>query len=134
MITQESKKPTVLIIDDDADYVESLSEVLRHSGYIVHSINDGCELDDVLEKTSVQVILLDLRMPGMNGFEVIRKLKDRLAPARWHINQAAKIIVVTGRGEQETADFTRKLGADAYLVKPVDPKQLLSTVRNVLSG
>ena len=70
----------------------------------------------------------------MNGFEVIRQLRDRLAPARWRINQAAKIIVVTGRGEQETADFTRKLGADAYLVKPVDPNQLLSTVRNVLSG
>jgi len=134
VIAQESKKPTVLIIDDDADYVESLSEVLRHSGYIVHSIDDGCALDDVLEKTSVEVILLDLHMPGVNGFEVIRQLKDRLAPARWPINQAAKIIVVTGRGEQETADFTRKLGADAYLVKPVDPIQLLSTVRNVLSG
>jgi DNA-binding response OmpR family regulator len=70
----------------------------------------------------------------VNGFEVIRQLKDRLGPARWHINQTAKIIVVTGRGEQETADFTRKLGADAYLVKPVDPVQLLSTVRSVLSA
>jgi DNA-binding response OmpR family regulator len=134
MNAHSRKKPTVLIIDDDQDYVESLTDVLRHSGYIVHSINDGFEIDDVLAKTSVQVILLDLHMPGVNGFEVIRQLKDRLAPASWHINQAAKIIVITGRGEQETADFTRKLGADAYLVKPVDPIQILSTLRNVLSA
>jgi DNA-binding response OmpR family regulator len=134
MEAQASKEPTALIVDDDQDYIESLTEVLRQSGYIVYSIHDGCELDDVLAKTSVQVILLDLHMPGVNGFEVIRQLKDRLGPARWHTNQAAKIIVVTGRGEQETADFTRKLGADAYLVKPVHPIQLLSTLRNVLGA
>ncbi len=129
-----SKKPTVLIVDDDQDYVESLTELLRLSGYIVHSINDGSELDDGMAKTPVQVILLDLHMPGVNGFEVIRQLKGRRGPASCHINQAAKIIVVTGRGEQETADFTRKLGADAYLVKPVDPAHLLLTLRNVLSA
>jgi len=124
----------VLIIDDDQDYVESLTELLRCSGYIVHGINDGIEIDDVLTKTSVEVVLLDLHMPGVNGFEVIRQLKDCLAPTRWQINQAAKIIVITGRSEPETADFTRKLGADAYFVKPVDPSQILSTLERVLGA
>jgi CheY-like chemotaxis protein len=132
MKAQGVKKPTVLVVDDDPDYVESVTELLRHSGYSVHSISDGSEIDGVLAKTSMQAILLDLHMPGVNGFEVIRQLKDRLAPARWHLNRPAKIIVITGRNEQETVDFARKLGAAAYLVKPVDPLRVLSTLRNVL--
>lgn len=127
-------KSTVLIVDDNQDYVDALSEVLRRHGYIVHGINDGVDIDDVLATTSVQAILLDLHMPGMNGFEVLRQLKDRLGPARWHRNQTAKIVVVTGRGEPDTADFIRKLGADAYLVKPVDPLQILSTLRSLLDA
>jgi twitching motility two-component system response regulator PilH len=134
MNAQGGKKPTILIVDDDHDYVESLTDVLEHSNYTVRSISDGLELDDVLAKTRVQAILLDLHMPGVNGFEVMRQLKDRLGPARWHTNQTAKIIVVTGRNEQETVAFTRRLGADAYLVKPVDPTELLSTLQEVLSA
>jgi len=134
MKARAREKPAVLIIDDDEHYVESLTQLLRSNDYIVDSVTDGSEIDDVLVKTNVQVILLDLSMPGVNGFEVVRQLKDPLGPVRWQINQAAKIIIITGRAEHDTAAFTRKLGADAYLVKPVDPELLLSTLRNVLGA
>ncbi|HXQ22308.1 MAG TPA: response regulator [Candidatus Acidoferrales bacterium] len=128
------KKPTVLIVDDEMKYVSALTEFLRANGYRVHGVDDGAEVDQILTTKHIDVMILDLLMPGMNGWEVMRMLKDSLAPGHWQIDRGVKVIVTTGLPDQDVKGFALKLGADAYLVKPVDPKQILETLRTVLGN
>jgi CheY-like chemotaxis protein len=88
----------------------------------------------VLSRKPVDVLVLDLQMPGMNGWEVMRRLGDPLCAAQLR-QQAArpKVVVVSGRNEDEAASFVRRLGADAYLTKPFWGAQILDTVRQVLA-
>lgn len=98
--------------------------------------HDGCEVPDLLAKGRIDVLLLDLQMPGMNGWEVIRQLRAKTAggseadaPPR-----VPKVVVLSGRNEDETAAFVRRLGADAYLTKPSWGDQIIATVRGVLDN
>lgn len=123
-------KPTVLIVDDDARFLTFLGHKLQRGGYHVLSASDGCEVPDLLSQRHVDVLVLDLQMPGMNGWEVIRHVQEQhtVAPRR----SCPKIIVLSGRSEAEAESFVRRLGADAYLTKPLWGEQILSTVRSVL--
>jgi DNA-binding response OmpR family regulator len=125
--------PTVLVVDDDTKFLSFLARTLRRGGYSVLTANDGCEVREVLSRTHVDVLVLDLQMPGMNGWEVIRSLREApeatLPPA-----PRPKVVVVSGRSEDDTAAFVRRLGADAYLTKPCWGDQLLATIRQVLGN
>lgn len=117
---------TVLVVDDDSKILRFLAHTLRRGGYSVLTANDGCEVPEMLLRKHVDVLVLDLQMPGMNGWEVIRSLRSEPALQR------PKVIVVSGRSEDHTAAFVRRLGADAFLTKPCWGDQLLATVRQVL--
>ena len=119
---------TVLVVDDDTKFLSFLARVLRRGGYAVLTANDGCEVPEMLSRTHVDVLVLDLQMPGMNGWEVIRSLHSEPA------HPPPKVVVVSGRSEDDTAAFVRRLGADAFLTKPCWGEQLLATVRQVLAN
>jgi CheY-like chemotaxis protein len=128
-------RPTALIVDDDGKFLTFLARTLKRGGFYVMTAHDGCEVPDLLAKGRVDVLLLDLQMPGMNGWEVIRRLRTKTPPhptdtARGRI---PKVVVLSGRNEDETAAFVRRLGADAYLTKPSWGDQILATVRGVLT-
>ncbi len=128
-------RPTALIVDDDKKFLTFLARTLKRGGFYVMTANDGCEVPDLLAKSRVDVLLLDLQMPGMNGWELIRQLHTKTAPqptavAHW---RTPKVVVLSGRSEDETAAFVRRLGADAYLTKPSWGDQILATVRGVLT-
>ncbi len=125
------ESPTVLIVDDDMKFLSFLARILRRGGYAVLTANDGCEVPEMLLRTHIDVLVLDLQMPGMNGWEVIRSLRGEAAQPQ--LSQRPKVVVVSGRSEDDTAAFVRRLGADAFLTKPCWGDQLLATVRHVLA-
>jgi DNA-binding response OmpR family regulator len=125
-------KQTVLICDDDVQFVTFLDRTLKRGGFSVITVSDGCEVPEIIQRTAVDILLLDLQMPGMNGWEVLRSLKEVTA---WPGNRARpKVIVISGRNEDETVSFVRRLGADAYLMKPLWGDEILATVRSVLGN
>jgi CheY-like chemotaxis protein len=130
-----SMKPKVLIADDDDRFVKVLRRMLNQNGFDAFSVDDGSEVAEALSMKAVDVLLLDLQMPGMNGWEVLRALRNQLTPGRLRRGRAArapKVVVFTGRWEEETAAFVRHLGADAYLTKPLGSDEIVRTLRTVL--
>lgn len=127
-------KPTILVVDDDVQFLTFVDRTLKRGGFSVITATDGCEVPDILDRNRIDLMLLDLQMPGMNGWEVLRTLKEHpglLSPKR---ADRPKVVIVSGRNEDETVSFVRRLGADAYLMKPLWGDEILATVRSVLSN
>ena len=113
------KIPTrILIVDDEKDFVEMLSLRLEESGEKVSVAYDGQECLDALEKNAskIDVVILDIRMPGMEGIDVLREIKKRFP--------LIEVIMLTGHGTTESAVAGMKLGAYDYLLKPADFEDL----------
>jgi len=107
----------ILIVDDERDFVEMLSLRLKEAGEHVFSAYNGEECLDKLAREPVDVVILDIRMPDMDGIEVLKKIKKRFP--------LTEVIMLTGHGSIETAVEGMKLGAFDYLLKPSDFKDLL---------
>jgi len=108
----------ILVVDDNADAAQGLATLLRLDGYEVVVAHDGAEALAVAERERPALVLLDLGLPGMDGFEVARRLRgiDGLAHAR--------LIAGTGYGQEADKRRTAEAGFEAHLVKPVDIEQL----------
>ncbi len=114
----------VLLVEDDEDNRELMSEVLEAAGYQVLSASSGSEGLKALAETSVDVVVTDVGMPGMGGLEVARAAKE-IAPT-------VPVIVVTGYAERQDIAEARGRDVDAVLVKPVDPDALAAAVDEVV--
>jgi DNA-binding NtrC family response regulator len=107
------KIPTrVLIVDDEKDFVEMLGLRLEAAGEKVTAAYNGRECLKVLENKSVDVVILDIRMPGIDGIETLKEIKQRFP--------LVEVIMLTGHGSTESAVDGMKLGAFDYLLKPAD--------------
>ncbi|MCJ7809582.1 MAG: response regulator [Desulfobulbaceae bacterium] len=107
------KIPTsVLVVDDEKDFVEMLSLRLQEVGEKVSTAYSGKECLETLEKTNIDVVILDIKMPGMDGMETLREIKKRFP--------VIEVIMLTGHGSTETAVEGMKFGAFDYLMKPAD--------------
>jgi len=131
-IDRAGARPTVLVVDDDVKFLSFVARTLKRGGFAVLTASDGAEVADVLGRHTVDVLVLDLQMPGMNGFEVIRSLQQPLLAGITPQAERPRVVVLSGRDESDTAAFTQRLGADAYLTKPCWGDQLLATVHHVL--
>lgn len=119
------QNPEILIVDDEASLREICRDALEDAGYEVHEAKDGKEALDFLIKKSVDLVITDLRMPVMNGLELLKKVKElELDPS---------FLVMTGFGTIETAVESMKVGADDYLPKPFNISHLLLKVEKVIS-
>jgi two-component system response regulator RegA len=115
-----SSLPSLLIVDDDPVFRERLGRALQEHGYEVH-LAEGFEAAVVLAQAeSPEVALVDLRMPGRSGLELVRELHA--------IDPATRIIVLTGYGSIATAIEAMRLGAAYYLSKPVDADEVLAAL------
>ncbi|OPX41420.1 MAG: two-component system response regulator [Desulfobacteraceae bacterium 4484_190.3] len=113
------KIPTrILIVDDEKDFVEMLSLRLKEMGEKVESAYSGQEALEVLAEKNIDVIILDIKMPGMDGIEVLKVVKKRFP--------LVEVILLTGHGTTETAVEGMKLGALDYLMKPADFDDLMT--------
>jgi len=112
--------PRVLVVDDEPDSVELLREFLATKGYEVLSASDGEEALRKVKADRPHLILLDVRMPGMSGLEVLREVRQ--------IDQEVGVIMVTAVNEEETGRQALELGAFDYIVKPLDLAYLERTL------
>ena len=107
------KIPTkVLLVDDEKDFIEMLSLRLKEVGERITVAYSGQEGLDALEKADIDVVILDIKMPGMDGIETLSEIKKKYP--------LVEVIMLTGHGSTETAVQGMKLGAFDYLMKPAD--------------
>ncbi len=111
----------VLLVDDERDYVEALSERLQMRDYSSAVVYGGEEALSIVEEDEPEVMVLDLKMPGIDGLEVLRQVKEK------HPN--VEVIVLTGHGSEDIARLCAELGACAYLEKPVDIEKLTQAMQ-----
>jgi len=111
----------VLLVDDERDFVEALSERLQMRDYSAAVVYGGEEALSIVEEDEPEVMVLDLKMPGIDGLEVLRRVKEK------HPN--VEVIVLTGHGSEDAAKLCAELGACAYLEKPVDIEKLTEALQ-----
>ena len=114
----------VLVVDDEAIVRESIRDWLKDAGYEVSVAESGEEALELIQKQNFGVMILDLRLPGMNGIDVLKKVKV--------VKPNIKSIVITAYPTMLTQEEAAKLGAIDYLVKPVFPDKLEELIRNIL--
>ncbi len=112
------RKVRVLVCDDEPAIVESLSEILADEGYVVESARDGDEAWQKLRRSEFAILLVDLMLPGMDGLEILSRLRGAKLPT--------EVIIITGQGSVDTATQAMRDGAYDYLTKPVDLTRLFS--------
>jgi PAS domain S-box-containing protein len=110
----------IIIADDNRDAVESLSTLLELQGHAVHSAHDGLEAFELAREIRPSVMLLDIGMPGLNGYELARRLRQEA----WGKDMV--LIAATGWGQDDDRMRAFASGFDAHLTKPFDPVQLIS--------
>jgi len=106
----------VLIADDEADFTDILALRLTDAGETAHKAYSGSECLKKLETESIDVVVLDIKMPGMDGIDTLREIKKRFP--------LVEVILLTGHGTTETAVEGMRLGAFDYLLKPADFNEL----------
>ncbi len=117
-VPQEQEALRVLVVDDNVDSAETMAMLLRIWGHAVHVAYNGTEALRLARKHAPQLILLDIGLPGMDGFEVARRLR-KLGKAR-----RAVVLAVSGYSQPDDRLHALSAGFDDYLVKPVDPGEL----------
>jgi DNA-binding NtrC family response regulator len=110
----------ILLVDDEKDFVEILSLRLREAGEIVTEAYNGRQCLEQLAQDPIDVVILDIKMPGLDGIEVLRGIKS--------LHPLVEVILLTGHGTTETAVEGMKLGAYDYLLKPSDFDELTEKV------
>ena len=119
----EKIKYHILVVDDDDRIRELVKEYLNENGFIVSTGNSAEEAKIRLEYFKFDLIVLDVMMPGQNGFELTKEVKK---------NSSVPIILLTAKGEVENRIEGLELGADDYLGKPFEPKELLLRIKNII--
>ncbi len=114
------KQSVIAVLDDEPEMRKALRRLLRCRGFCVEEYECAEDLFAVLDSHAVDCLLLDLHMPGTNGFDVLGSFQVRHIPT--------PIIVITAHDEPGTADRALSLGASAYLKKPVDRDALLAAI------
>ena len=113
----------ILVVDDDDRIRELVKEYLNENGFIVSTGNSAEEAKNKLGYFKYDLIVLDVMMPGQNGFELTKEIKK---------NSNIPIILLTAKGEVENRIEGLELGADDYLGKPFEPKELLLRIKNII--
>ncbi len=120
------RKRTIMVVDDSPDLVEIVRLTLEGKGFNVRCAYSGKELLAALEKEKPDLILLDIMMPGMDGLEVLVRLKWKLGTA------SIPVILLTAKVHHEDVLRGYKLGTDHYIKKPFDNTQLVTSINRLL--
>lgn len=116
----------VLIVDDEANIVISLEFLMEQAGYTVAVARNGNEALEQIEQFRPDLILLDVMLPGVNGFDILQRVRQQ--PERRNM----AIIMLTAKGREVEVTKGLALGADAYITKPFSTRDLLAEVRRQL--
>ncbi len=119
---------TVLVVEDSVTQRQMITELLQGSGLTVIVANDGMEALKNIEGDQPDLVVLDIVMPRMNGYEVCRRLKSDPK------TEAVPVVMCSSKGEEFDRYWGLKQGADAYIAKPFQPTELVGTVKQLLRG
>jgi DNA-binding response OmpR family regulator len=129
-------KKKILIVDDDEEICDEFSEILKSERYLVETAYDGLKASPMIVKGGYDLIILDLKLPGLNGFELLKMVRDNKIPSR--------VLILTGRpllnkkalkelsGTNKEEEKILKL-ADGIVNKPFDIKYLLNKIKELIS-
>ena len=113
----------VLIVEDDNDILELLKLYLESSNFLVYVAHDGIEALELLEKEEINIIIADIMMPKMNGYELIKKVRT---------NSKIPIIITSAKNMDSDKILGLDIGADAYITKPFNPLEVVAYVKALL--
>ena len=128
--TQERTEPLVVVVDDEVDLCQLLRVALTAQGYQVQSANDGQSGLELIQSVRPDMVLLDIKMPRMNGFQVLARLQESPLTSR------IPVLVMTSltAGEDPSQlDWARRLNVRAFVEKPFDPEQVVEAVKRNLA-
>lgn len=117
----------VLLIDDNANLLKLISIILRQSGFDVHMAHSGNLGVSMAEKEQPDLVLLDVMMPDMNGYDVCRRIRENPDLGK------TRIVLFSAMSRRKDKEAGYEAGADDYLIKPIHPVELVNKVREVLS-
>ena len=120
----ENNKNHILIVDDDDRIRNLLKDYLSENSYIVSTAKNADQAKERLEYVKFDIIILDVMMPGQNGYELTKEIKKEIK---------VPIILLTAKGEVENRIKGLELGADDYIGKPFEPKELLLRIKNIIN-
>ncbi|GAB1409130.1 response regulator [Desulfovibrionales bacterium] len=112
---------TVLLIDDEAQFRETMGKRLRKRSFLVHQAGSGAEGLGILHATHVDVVVLDVRMPGMDGLQTLREIRMAFPQI--------PVVMLTGHGDSDAVISGMSMGAFEYLAKPADLSELITAIR-----
>jgi DNA-binding NtrC family response regulator len=116
----------VLIVDDEDEFVDAVVERLNLRGFEANGVTTGREAIQLLEEHTYEILLLDVKMPGLGGLEILRQVKAK--------RPELKVVLLTGHGSTQDAEEGMRLGAFKYLMKPVNIDDLVEVFREALHG
>jgi len=116
------KACSVLLVDDEAEFIETLGKRLARRGLTVHLASSGQEALDAVAALDLDVVVLDVKMPGMDGIEVLQKIKE--------LKPDLEVLMLTAHANVEVAMRGMELGAFDYLMKPVELDDLLYKIQD----
>jgi DNA-binding response OmpR family regulator len=114
---------SILVIDDDVELCSLVAEYLRAEGFAVESVHDGERGHQRALQGKYVLVVLDVMLPGMNGFEVLRKIRSA---------SKLPVLLLTARGQEVDRIVGLEIGADDYLPKPFNPRELVARIRAIL--
>ena len=120
----ENNKNHILIVDDDDRIRNLLKDYLSENNYVVSTAENADQAKDRLKYIKFDIIILDVMMPGQDGYELTKEVKKQIK---------VPIILLTAKGEVESRIKGLELGADDYIGKPFEPKELLLRIKNIIS-
>ena len=121
-MSETDQKLKILIVEDDEPLRTALQKILAHFGHDVRGAGDGSAMDSALVDYGADIVLLDINLPGEDGLLITQRLRR---------TSSCGIIMLTGRGQLHDKLDGYKSGADFYLVKPIDPEELLAAVTSL---
>lgn len=119
-------RPHIVIADDEARFRETIAKILEHKGFVVTLVGSGDQVLELLQTINPDVILLDVRMPGLNG--------DEALPRILAMKPQSRVILLTGHGEQASARKAFEIGAFDYLCKPCDVNILVARIHDAVDA
>ncbi|SNC64020.1 Response regulator receiver domain-containing protein [Hymenobacter gelipurpurascens] len=119
--------PHILIVDDEPNIVMSLEFLMRKSGYGVSIARNGTEALEALDRTNFDVVLLDVMMPDVDGYQVCRHLRQLPNRSR------TRVIFLSAKSKDADIQKGYEVGADLYIPKPFSTRQLMSTIKELIS-
>ena len=115
--------PIILVVDDEKELLQLVVSYLENEKYVVYTATDGYEALQTLETESIDLVILDIMMEGIDGFELCKRIRE---------SSSIPVVMLTAKSSEDDRIRGLKLGADDYVVKPFSPRELMARVEAVL--